>query len=146
MAKERLQKLISQAGIASRRKAEALIAEGKVKVNGVVVTELGTQADLAKDKIEVDGQQIAKPKSWKYVLLNKPAGVVTSAKDEFDRETVIDLVKDVGERVFPVGRLDFDAEGLLLLTNEGDLAAAEGKKKKKKENGDGNLFTKQNIE
>ncbi len=124
MAQERLQKLIAQAGFASRRKAELLITGGKVKVNGKLVTELGSTADILKDKIEVDGQVLEKPKTWEYVLLYKPAGVVTSAKDEFDRQTVIDLVKDVGVRVFPVGRLDFDAEGLLLLTNDGNMAAA----------------------
>ncbi len=123
MAQERLQKLIAQAGIASRRKAEQLIVDGHVSVNGVTVTTLGTTADLKHDVIAVDGQKIELPKSWAYYVLNKPAGVVTTAKDEFDRQTVLDLVQ-VPERVFPVGRLDFDAEGLLLLTNDGDLSVA----------------------
>ncbi|MCA9541520.1 MAG: rRNA pseudouridine synthase [Myxococcales bacterium] len=121
---ERLQKLIAQAGLASRRKAEQLITEGRVRVNGQVVTELGSRADAARDRIEVDGKRLSMPKAWTYIVLNKPAGVVTTASDEFDRKTVLELLKGVEARVYPVGRLDLDAEGVLLLTNDGQLAAA----------------------
>ncbi|MCA9547505.1 MAG: rRNA pseudouridine synthase [Myxococcales bacterium] len=124
MSGERLQKLIAQAGIASRRKAEALIAAGRVTVNGEVVTELGARADLSQDTVAVDGREIERPESWTYAVLYKPAGVVTTASDEFDRRTVVEFVQHLGQRLFPVGRLDFDAEGLLLLTNDGHLAAA----------------------
>jgi pseudouridine synthase len=124
MAQQRLQKVLAQAGIASRRKAEIIIAEGRVRVNGEIVTEPGTKADLDRDKIEVDGKPLKRPKAWTYILLNKPDGVVTTASDEFNRKTVLDLLKGVDVRVFPVGRLDLDAEGLLLLTNDGQLAAA----------------------
>ena len=124
MARERLQKLIAQAGVASRRKAEALIQAGRVRVNGEVVTTPGTKADLRADRVEVDGRVLKRPRAWTYVLLNKPAGVVTTASDEYQRETVLDLIKGVEARIFPVGRLDLDAEGLLLLTNDGELTAA----------------------
>lgn len=123
MAIDRLQKIIAQAGIASRRKAEALITAGRVKVNGAVVTELGAKADADSDTIEVDGKVIRRPRAWTYIILNKPGGVVTTASDEFDRKTVFDVLKGVDTRLFPVGRLDLDAEGLLLLTNDGELAA-----------------------
>lgn len=124
MSEERLQKLIARAGVTSRRKAEALIKAGRVKVNGVVVNELGAKANLSTDTVEVDGNAIETPSTWTYLLLNKPAGVVTTASDEFGRPTVLEFVEDQEVRVYPVGRLDFDAEGLLLLTNDGDLAAA----------------------
>lgn len=123
MSYDRLQKIIARAGIASRRKAEAIIAEGRVRVNGQVITQPGSKADPHLDKIEVDGKRIKLPKSWTYVLLYKPAGVVTSASDEFERKTVIDLIQHIDARLFPVGRLDYDAEGVLLLTNDGDVAA-----------------------
>lgn len=123
MAIERLQKILARAGVASRRKSEAVILAGRVRVNGTVITELGTKADPDVDRIEVDGRKISLPRSSTYILLNKPAGVVTTASDEFDRQTVLDLVQ-TDTRIFPVGRLDLDAEGLLLLTNDGDLAAA----------------------
>jgi len=124
MSEERLQKLIAQAGLASRRKAETMITEGRVRLNGRIVTALGTKADPHKDKIEVDGKRIIRPKTWTYVLLNKPEGVVTTMSDEFDRQNVVELIKGVKARIYPVGRLDLDAEGVLLLTNDGDLAAA----------------------
>lgn len=123
MSEERIQKLIARAGIAARRKAEELITSGRVKVNDQVVTELGTKADPERDKIEVDGRRLHMPRTPTYIVLWKPTGVVTTANDELNRRTVIDLVQ-CDARVFPVGRLDYDAEGLLLLTDDGDLAAA----------------------
>ncbi|MFQ5597064.1 MAG: pseudouridine synthase [Nitrospiria bacterium] len=121
---ERLQKILSKAGIASRRRAEALIMEGRVHVNGVVVSTLGAKADASGDHIKVDGRRIPEDCHKVYVLLNKPKGCITSLHDPEGRPTVIDLVSDVKTRVCPVGRLDFDTEGLLLLTNDGDLANA----------------------
>lgn len=119
----RLQKILASAGVASRRTAEALIAEGRVTVNGVVVTALGTKADPARDTIRVDGRRIQAAEPLRYILLSKPRGYVTTRRDQFGRKTVIDLVKAVAERVNPVGRLDVDSEGLLILTNDGELAA-----------------------
>jgi 23S rRNA pseudouridine2605 synthase len=119
----RLQKILSQAGIASRRAAEKLMADGRVTVNGKTVTEMGTKADLATDDIRVDGRRIKAAERSRYILLNKPAGYVSTRSDPERRKTVIDLLRDVGEYVYPVGRLDYDTEGLLLLTNDGDLAA-----------------------
>ena len=119
----RLQKILSQAGIASRRAAEKLIAEGRVSVNGVTVREMGTKADLSADDIRVDGRRLKGPERIRYILLNKPAGYVTTRSDPQRRPTVIDLLRGVREYVYPVGRLDYDTEGLLLLTNDGDLAA-----------------------
>lgn len=116
---ERLQKIISQAGIASRREAEAFITAGRVRVNGTVVTELGTKAE-PWDHIQVDGKPIVKEQKI-YILLNKPKGFVTTLDDPDGRKTVVDLLKDVKERVYPVGRLDYNTEGLLLLTNDGAL-------------------------
>lgn len=118
---ERLQKVMSEFGVASRRKAEEMIADGRVKVNGCLVTEPGIKVDKDKDVIEVDGKIIKGSESKVYVLLNKPVGYITSAKDQFGRPTVLDLLKGVCVRVFPIGRLDYDTEGLLLLTNDGDL-------------------------
>lgn len=117
---ERLQKVMSQAGIASRRAAETLIQQGRVSVNGTVVLELGTKVDVKIDKIRVDGKLISTQQNI-YILLNKPKGVITSAKDDRGRKTVIDLLEGVEQRVYPVGRLDYNTEGLLLLTNDGDL-------------------------
>ena len=119
----RLQKLLSQAGVASRRAAEALIAEGRVSVNGTTVREMGTKADPASDDIRVDGRRITSPQPLRYILLNKPTGYVTTRSDPQRRPTVIDLLRGVREYVYPAGRLDYDTEGLLLLTNDGDLAA-----------------------
>ncbi len=119
---ERLQKIIAQAGLASRRAAEELITQGRVSVNGQTVTALGTKADLATDDIRVDGRRLKGPERLRYILLNKPKGYITTRSDEKRRRTVMDLI-DVREYVYPVGRLDYDSEGLLLLTNDGDLAA-----------------------
>jgi len=118
---KRLQKIIAEAGITSRRKAEALIQEGRVSVDGRTITKLGTLADLEKNKIRVSGKLITGNKEKIYILLNKPLNYITSLDDPQDRPKVIDLLKKVQVRVFPVGRLDFDAEGLLLLTNDGAL-------------------------
>lgn len=119
----RLQKLLSQAGIASRRSAEKLIAEGRVTVNGRTIREMGVKADPAVDDIRVDGRRLRQPERLRYILLNKPAGFVTTRSDPARRPTVMDLLAGVREYVYPVGRLDYDTEGLLLLTNDGDLAA-----------------------
>jgi pseudouridine synthase len=120
----RLQKILSQAGVSSRRAAEKLMAEGRVSVNGKTIFELGTKADPATDDIRVDGRRIKAAERPRYILLNKPRGYVTTRSDEKRRKTVLDLLVGVREYVYPVGRLDYDTEGLLLLTNDGDLAAA----------------------
>jgi len=119
---ERLQKIISAAGAASRRKAEELIVEGCVTVNGRIVRELGTKADPEKDAIKVSGKLIHLPQSKTYIVLNKPRGFITSMKDPEGRPVVTELLKGVKARVVPVGRLDYDTEGLLIMTNDGDLA------------------------
>jgi 23S rRNA pseudouridine2605 synthase len=119
----RLQKVLSQAGVASRRAAEKLMAEGRVSVNGRTIFELGTKADPAHDDIRVDGRRIRPAERSRYILLNKPRGYVTTRSDEKRRKTVIDLLEGVREYVYPVGRLDYETEGLLLLTNDGELAA-----------------------
>ncbi len=119
---ERLQKYLAEAGVASRRKAEDLIAKGKVKVNGKVVTEMGMKIDPAKDEVTyLDKKVTTKDTKMVYIMLYKPEGYVTTAKEQFGRPAVMDLVKGVKERIFPVGRLDYDTSGLLLLTNDGDL-------------------------
>ena len=118
---ERLQKILSRAGITSRRKAEKLIIEGKVKVNGKIVKELGVKADIEKDKIEVNGEVISIPKAI-YVILYKPPYYLTTMYDPKGRKKVTDLIKNIPYRIFPVGRLDYDAEGLLLMTNDGKFA------------------------
>ena len=118
----RLQKIIAAAGIASRRAAEKLIQEGRVSINGRTVTELGTKADPDTDDIRVDDRRVKGPERLRYFLLNKPRGYVTTRSDPEHRPTVLDLLKGVREYVYPVGRLDFDSEGLLILTNDGDLA------------------------
>ena len=122
MPLERLQKIIAAAGIASRRKAEELITGGLVSVNGQVVTELGTKADPAADRIKVAGKALTGPERHVYLLLHKPKGYVTTVTDPEKRPTVMDLVRGVGARLYPVGRLDYLSEGLLLLTNDGELA------------------------
>lgn len=119
----RLQKLIAEAGICSRRKAEELITQGKVKVNGHPVS-LGDKADPIKDIITVNGERIyiSRKKSYRYIMLNKPRGYVTSMSDELDRRVVTELLDGVNERVYPIGRLDRNSEGLLLFTNDGKFA------------------------
>jgi len=124
MPSERLQKIIAAAGIASRRKAEELITSGRVQVNGKAVTELGSKADPEHDHIRVDGKLLHGPERYSYVVLNKPKGYVTTVSDPEKRPTVMDLVRGVKARVYPVGRLDWASEGLLLLTNDGALANA----------------------
>ncbi len=124
MALERLQKILSAAGVTSRRKAEQLIVEGRVTVNGAIVSELGSRADLDTDHIKVDGKLLHRPKNVICLAINKPTGYVTTVSDPEGRPTVMDLVRGVKERVYPVGRLDYASEGLLLLTNDGDLANA----------------------
>lgn len=120
--KERLQKIIAQAGIASRRAAEKMILDGRVSINGAVVTVLGTKADLEKDEIRVEGRLISTETTKVYLMLNKPRGYVTTLDDPQQRPIVTDLLSGVQEKVFPVGRLDYDSEGLLLFTNDGDFA------------------------
>jgi len=119
---QRLQKLLAAAGIASRRKAEEIIAAGRVTVNGRVVTELGSKADPAADHIAVDGKPLAPAEGHLYFLLHKPKGYVTTVSDPQGRPTVMDLLGKLPARVYPVGRLDYASEGLLLMTNDGDLA------------------------
>jgi 23S rRNA pseudouridine2605 synthase len=121
MPQDRLQKILSRAGVTSRRKAEALIVEGRVTVNGKAVTELGSKADLDVDHIKVDGKLLHAPRRMVYIALNKPVNCVTTVSDPEGRPTVMDLVHGLKERVFPVGRLDYHSEGLLLLTNDGDF-------------------------
>ena len=118
---ERLQKFLANQGIASRRKAEEYILQGKVKVNGKVVTELGTKIDPQKDKIEFEEKVVNKDIKKVYVLLNKPIDYVTTVKDQFSRNAVVDLVKNAGENLLPVGRLDMYTSGALILTNDGDF-------------------------
>jgi 23S rRNA pseudouridine2605 synthase len=125
---ERLQKILSQAGVASRRASEDLIVTGRVTVNGLTIRELGSKAEAGHDDIRVDGRRIKLPTRHRYILLNKPRGYVTTRSDPQQRRTVIDLLTKAraiarNEYVYPVGRLDFDSEGLLLLTNDGDFAA-----------------------
>ena len=126
----RLQKILADAGLASRRKAEELILEGRVQVNGTVITELGTRADPLKDHIRVDGKLLQGPQEHRYFMVNKPRGYVTTMDDPEHRDTVVDLLKESARlagkrldvRLYPVGRLDYNSEGLLLMTNDGELA------------------------
>jgi 23S rRNA pseudouridine2605 synthase len=118
----RLQKFLAQAGLASRREAERLIQAGRVEVNGRIVTRLGTRIDPRRDAVRVDGSRIRDAGRRVYFLLNKPRGYVTTTSDPEGRPTVMQLLEGVGERIFPVGRLDWDSEGLLILTNDGELA------------------------
>jgi 23S rRNA pseudouridine2605 synthase len=124
MPEERLQKILSHAGVTSRRQAEKYILEGRVSVNGAAITELGSKADLERDHIKVDGRLIHAPKHQIYIALHKPNNTVTTVSDPEHRATVMDLLRGVKERVYPVGRLDYHSEGLLLLTNDGELANA----------------------
>ena len=120
----RLQKYIAMSGVASRRAAETMIQEGRVKVNGKKITEQGVKIEIGADNVSVDDKPIKLKNKKYYIMLNKPVGYVSTAKDQFDRPTVVDLIKeDLGDRrIFPVGRLDKDTEGLLLITNDGELA------------------------
>ncbi len=124
MPAERLQKILSQAGIASRRHAEQMILEGRVTVNGSVVSELGSKADLVVDHIKVDGHLLRPPRRQVYLALHKPNNTVTTVSDPENRPTVMQLLHGIKERVYPVGRLDYHSEGLLLLTNDGELSNA----------------------
>lgn len=121
---ERIQKIISRSGVASRRHAEEMILQERVTVNGKIVKKLGTKVDPEKDHIKVNGKLINPRQPKTYILLNKPRGYITSLRDKEGRPVVIDLLKGIRTRVYPVGRLDYDTEGLLLLTNDGDLANA----------------------
>ncbi len=121
---QRLQKIIAAAGLASRRKAEELIRDGRVQVNGQLVTELGAKADPERDHIRVDGKLLQRPERLRYFVLNKPKGYVTTVSDPENRPTVMEFFERAGARVFPVGRLDYLSEGLLLMTNDGELANA----------------------
>jgi 23S rRNA pseudouridine2605 synthase len=122
MSEQRLQKILAAAGIASRRKAEQLISSGRVSVNGRVITELGTKADPSADNITVDGRPLQPAQRFVYLVLNKPKGYVTTTNDPEGRPTVMQLLGNQRERLYPVGRLDYASEGLLLLTNDGELA------------------------
>lgn len=117
----RLQKYIAGCGIASRRAAEELIVAGRVRVNKRTVTELGTKINPEKDRVFVDEKPIHAAQKKYYIMLNKPIGYISSAKDQFERKTVLELVEDLDARLYPVGRLDYDSEGLLFLTNDGDF-------------------------
>lgn len=119
----RLQKYMADCGVASRRKSEELIAAGKVKVNGMVAS-VGDKIDPKNDTISVNGRKITQDKNYVYIMLHKPRGYVTTMSDEMDRKCVAELVKDVGKRIYPIGRLDRDSEGLLLFTNDGEFANA----------------------
>jgi 23S rRNA pseudouridine2605 synthase len=121
---ERLQKILSQAGVASRRHAEQIILEGRVTVNGAVVSELGSKADWEHDRIKVDGRLLHPPKQLVYIALNKPDNTVTTVSDPQNRTTVMELLHRVRQRVYPVGRLDYHSEGLLLFTNDGEISNA----------------------
>ncbi len=122
MPEERLQKILAHAGVASRRHAEELITEGRVRVNGAVVTELGTKADIARDHIKVDGKLIHAPERLVYLALHKPKSCLTTVSDPQGRETVMKFVRGARARLYPVGRLDYASEGLLLMTNDGEFA------------------------
>lgn len=119
--KQRLQKYMAHAGLASRRVCEDMIRAGRVTVNGKKAV-IGTVIEPGKDKVLVDGRPIGRPERKRYIILNKPKGYITTVRDQFKRKTILDLVKDVPERVYPVGRLDYDSEGLIILTNDGKLA------------------------
>ncbi len=121
MAGIRLQKYLAEAGVASRRKCEELIAQGRVEVDGQVVSEPGTKVD-GDEIIKIDGKEVNREQKKVYILLNKPVGIISSSHDQFSRKTVLDLVEGIDERIYPVGRLDYDTSGLIILTNDGELA------------------------
>jgi pseudouridine synthase len=118
----RLNKFLSQAGVASRREADKMIIEGRVKVNGEAIQVLGYKIDDANDRIDVDGKRVKREKNLVYLMLNKPSGYLVTLKDPFRRPTIKDLLPNVKENIFPVGRLDYESEGLMLLTNDGEMA------------------------
>ncbi len=132
MEEMRLQKYLALCSVASRRASEALILDGRVKVNGKTVTELGTKV-ICGDIVEVDGKEIRPDKKKIYIALNKPAGCVTTASDERGRKTVMEYVQDINERIYPVGRLDYNTEGLLIMSNDGDFTYALTHPKHEKE-------------
>ncbi len=117
----RLQKYMAKCGVASRRKSEKIITNKRVKVNGRIINKLGYKVDIDRDIVEVDDRKISLEKKLIYILLNKPEGYITTVDDQFDRNTVLDLISGIKQRIYPVGRLDYDTSGLLLLTNDGDL-------------------------
>lgn len=121
MEEVRLQKFIANSGICSRRNAEKLITEGKIKVNGIVITELGTKVNPSSDIVEYDGKKLENNKEYVYVLLNKPIGYITTVKEQFGRPIVLDLVKNINCKLLPVGRLDMYTSGAIILTNDGDF-------------------------
>jgi 23S rRNA pseudouridine2605 synthase len=123
MPEERLQKILARAGVASRRKAEELIVAGRVTVNGQIVDELGSKADFSRDHIKVDGKLLRAPRRHIYLAFHKPKGVVTTVSDPQGRPTVLEFFHGVKERVYPVGRLDYASEGLLLVTNDGEFSS-----------------------
>ncbi|MBP2071701.1 pseudouridine synthase [Thermoanaerobacterium butyriciformans] len=118
---ERLQKYLAECGIASRRKCEQLILDGKIKVNGIIIKNLGIKIDPDKDIVEYNGRVVEKVQHNIYIMLNKPTGFITTVKDQFGRPSVLDIIK-IKDRIYPVGRLDYNTSGLLLLTNDGDIA------------------------
>lgn len=124
MTEQRLQKLLAERGVASRRAAEAMIAEGRVAVNGRIVREMGLKVDAQRDSITIDGQPPPSQQNLRYILLHKPAGYICSAQDERGKKSVLSLVEGVSERLYPVGRLDYDTSGLLLLSNDGAFTQA----------------------
>lgn len=121
---ERLQKYLAHAGVASRRQCEEIILAGRVKVNGKIVKKLGTKITPDKDRVLLDGKLIQRREQKVYLMINKPRGYLSTVKDDRNRKTVLELLADINERVYPVGRLDYDSEGLLLLTNDGELTYA----------------------
>ncbi|WP_238882826.1 pseudouridine synthase [Clostridium sp. YIM B02551] len=117
---ERLQKYLANCGVASRRKCEELILAGSVKVNGEIIKELGTKIDIEKDIVEYNGKLVKAEETKRYIMLNKPVGIISSVSDEKGRKTIIDII-NAKERIYPIGRLDYDSSGLLLLTNDGEI-------------------------
>lgn len=120
--KIRLQKYMAQCGVASRRKCEEMIKSGQVTINGEVVRDMGVKIDPSHDRVFVNGKRISLEENYVYIMLNKPRGYITTVKDQYNRPIVMDLVKDISERIYPIGRLDYESEGLLLLTNDGNIA------------------------
>lgn len=118
----RINKYLATCGVASRRKSEEMILDGRIKINGTVIYDLSTQVDETNDVVEVDGVKVGiQSKDKIYIMLNKPEGYITTSKDQFGRKSVMDLVADIDDRIYPVGRLDYETSGLLIMTNDGDL-------------------------